>query len=172
MPKRVYCNVEDHKLLDGKKTIEDVTKVGLPTLTHKKVSISNVAGMVMDVDMPDMTHFEAAEYTITHNNGYNSERLGEPGKHTHEFRTVRQKYNVAKATISHESVKFRLIGAHTETQKGDIETGSPFGSTDKYSLLRYEEEIDGTIVTIIDAMAGVIKYNGVAYTDAVQNLLK
>lgn len=172
MPKKVYCNVEDHKLLDGKKTIEDVTKVGLPTLTNKKVSITNVAGMVMDVDMPDMTHFEAAEYTITHNNGYNSEVLATPGKHVHEFRTVRQKYDVAKAVIGHESVKYRLTGAHTETQKGDIETGSPYGSTDKYSLLRYEEEIDGKINTIIDAMAGVIKFNGKKYTDTIQNLLK
>lgn len=65
----------------------------------------------------------------------------------------------------HESVKYRLVGAHVETQKGDIETGSPYGSTDKYSCLRYEEEVDGNVVTIIDAMAGVIKYKGKTYSD-------
>lgn len=171
MPSKVYCNVEDHRLIDGKKTVEDVTKVGLPTLKNKTINI-DVAGMVMAVDMPDMTHFEAADYNIVHNNGVNSKHLGTPGKHIHEFRTVRQKYDVAKARITHESVKFRLTGAHVETQKGDIESGSPYGSTEKYSLLRYEEEINGKVNTIIDAMAGVIKYNGKSYADEVQNLLK
>ena len=171
MPSKVYCNVADHRLLDGKDTVEDVTKVGLPTLTHKTISV-DVSGMTMAVDIPDMTHYEAAEYTITHNNGVNGKVLAVPGKHTHEFRTARQKYTTAKGTIAYESVKFRLVGAHVETQKGDIESGSPYGSTDKYSLLRYEEEVDGKVITIIDSMAGVIKYNGKSYTDEVQNLLK
>lgn len=171
MPTKVYCNVEDHRLIDGKNTVEDVTKVGLPTLTKKTTAI-DVAGMVMSVDMPDMTRFEAAEYTIDHNNGVNCNMLAAPGKHSHEFRTARQRYDNATATITHESVKYRLIGVHKETSKGSIESGSPYGSTEKYSLLRYEEEIDGKIVTVIDAMAGVIKFNGVSYTDDVQNLLK
>lgn len=171
MPSKVYCNVADHRLLDGKNTIEDVTKVGLPTLKHKTISV-DVSGMTMAVDIPDMTHFEAAEYTVTHNNGVNSKVLAVPGKHSQEFRTVRQKYTTAKGEIAYESVKFRLIGAHVETQKGDIESGSPYGSTDRYSLLRYEEEVDGKVITVIDSMAGVIKYNGKSYTDAVQNLLK
>ena len=171
MPSKVYCNVADHRLLDGKNTVEDVTKVGLPTLTHKTISV-DVSGMTMAVDIPDMTHFEAAEYTITHNNGVNGKELAVPGKHTHEVRTARQKYTTAKGTIAYESVKFRLVGAHVETQKGDIESGSPYGSTEKYSLLRYEEEVDGKVITIIDSMAGVIKYNGKSFTDEVQNLLK
>lgn len=171
MPSKVYCNVADHRLLDGSTTVEDVTKVGLPTLTHKTISV-DVSGMTMAVDIPDMTHFESAEYTITHNNGVNGKLLGVPGKHVQEFRTARQKYTTAQGTIAYESVKFRLTGAHVETQKGDIESGSPYGSTDKYALLRYEEEVDGTVVTIIDAMAGIIKFNGQSYTDEVQNLLK
>ena len=171
MPSKVYCNVEDHRLIDGNKTVEDVTKVGLPTIKHKTTTI-DVAGMAMAVDMPDTTHLEASDFTIYHNNGVNGEVLAVPGKHTVEFRTVRQRYDVAKGVIAHESVKYRLVGTHVETQKGDIESGSPFGSTDKYSLLRYEEEINGKVNTVIDAMAGVIKYNGKAYTDEVQNMLK
>ena len=167
---KVYCNVEDHRLFDGGNQVEDVTKVGLPTIKHKTTSI-DVAGMVMAVEMPDMTHLDSAEYTIVHNNGVNSKLLGTPGKHTHEFRTVRQRYVVAGGEITHESVKYRLVGVHYETQKGDIESGSPYGSTDKYSLLRYEEEVDGEVVTIIDAMAGVIKYNGKEYTDIIESLL-
>lgn len=171
MPSKVYINVEDHRLIDGKRTIEDITKVGLPTIKHKTTTI-DVAGMAMAVDMPDITHLESADYTITHNNGVNGNVLGRPGKHEHEFRTVRQRYNVSKGTIGHESVKYRLVGSHVETQKGDIETGSPYGSTDKYALLRYEEEVDGKIIIVIDAMAGVIKYNDKEYTDDIQSLLK
>ena len=74
--------------------------------------------------------------------------------------------------MEHASVKYRLTGVHIETTKGDIESGSPIGSTDRYSCLRYEEEVNGKVTTIIDAMAGVIKYNGKSYTDAVQNMLK
>ena len=38
-------------------------------------------------------------------------------------------------------------------------------------MLRYEEEINGEVTTIIDAMAGVIKFNGVDYTNQIENLL-
>lgn len=171
MPSKVYNNVEDHRLIDGSVTVEDVTKVGLPTIKHSTTSI-DVAGMAMAVDLPNTTHLEAMEYTITHNNGVNCKNLATPGKHTQEFRAVRQRYNVAKGAIEHESVKYRLTGIHVETQKGDIETGSPIGSTDKYSCLRYEEIINGVTTTVIDAMAGIIKFNGVSYSDAVQNMLK
>jgi len=171
MASKVYVNVEDHRLIDGKSTIEDVTKVGLPTFSHPTTTI-NASGMAMDVDMPNTTHFDAADYSIYHNNGTNSKKLAVPGKHTQEFRTVRQRYSVSKGIIEHESVKYRLTGVHVETQKGDIETGSPYGSTDKYSLLRYEEEINGEVVMVVDATAGIIKYNGTSYTDDVQKLLK
>jgi P2 family phage contractile tail tube protein len=171
MPSKVYNNVEGHRLLDNKRVCEDVTKIGLPTIKHSTTTI-NASGMAMDVDMPNTTHIEAMEFTITHNNGTNCQYLANPGKHSIEARTVRQRYNVAKGVIEHEKVKFRITGVHTETQKGDIETGSPFGSTDKYSVLRYEEEVNGKVVTIVDAMAGIIKYNGTNYTDAVEKLLK
>lgn len=170
MPSKVYNNVEDHRLIDGNSVVEDVTKVGLPTIKHDTTTIS-AAGMAMDVDMPNATHLSSMEYNITHNNGVNCKLLGTPGRHEQEFRTVRQRYNVAAGAIEHESVKYRLVGVHVSTEKGDIETGSPYGSTEKYSCLRYEEEINGEVVTIIDA-AGVIKYNGKTYTDEVQNMLK
>ena len=171
MPQKVYNNVEGHRLIDGKRVVEDVTKVGLPTIQHPTTTIS-AAGMAMDVEMPNTTHLNAMEFTVTHNNGVNCKYLSNPGKHTMEFRVVRQRYNVPKGEIQHESVKFRVTGIHTETQKGDIENNSPYGSTEKYSVLRYEEEIDGNIVTIVDASAGVIRYNGKDYTDVVENMLK
>lgn len=171
MPSKVYNNVEDHRLYDGNAIVEDVTKVGLPTIKHTTTTI-DVAGMSMAVDMPNFTHLDAMEYTIYHNNGVRCNLLAAPRKHTHEFRTVRQRYNVAKGEIEHESVKYRLVGVHTETAKGDIESGSPIGSTEKYSCLRYEEIVNGVSQVLIDAMAGIIKINGVSYTDPVQNMLK
>lgn len=171
MPSKVYNNIEDHRVIDGKRTIEDVTKIGLPTIKHPTTTIS-ASGMAMDVDVPNTTHLEAMEFTLYHNNGVNCQYLANPGKHNIEARTVRQRYNVAKAVIEHESVKYRITGMHVETQKGDIETGSPYGSTEKYSVLRYEEEIDGKVTTIADAMAGLIRFNGKDYTDVVQSMLE
>ena len=171
MPSKVYNNVEGHKLIDNNRTCEDVTKIGLPTVKHPTTTIS-ASGMAMDVDMPNTTHLEAMDFTITHNNGVNCQYLAQPGKHTIEARTVRQRYNVAKAVIEHEAVKFRILGVHVETQKGDIETGSPYGTTEKYSIIRYEEEVNGKVVVLVDATAGIIKYNGTNFTDEVENLLK
>lgn len=171
MPSKVYNNIEGHRLLDNGRVCEDVTKVGLPTISHPTATIA-AAGMAVDVDMPNVTHLDAMEFSITHNNGVNCKHLSNPGKHSIELRAVRQGYTVAKGEIGHESMKCRFIGITKETQKGDIETGSPYGSTVRYSLLRYEEELNGEIVTLIDAMAGIIKYNGQDYTSAVENMLK
>ncbi|MCE5342208.1 MAG: phage major tail tube protein [Eubacteriales bacterium] len=170
MPTKVYNNVEGHRLLNNGLVAEDVTSVGLPTVKHSSTDIK-ASGMAMDVAMPNTTHMEAMEITVAHNNGVNCRYLADPGKHLIEARVARQGYNVASGEIEHKSVKFRVTCVHSETDKGKIETGNPYGSTEKYSVLRYEEEIDGEIVTIIDAMAGIIKFNGKSYTDEVENLL-
>lgn len=170
MPKLVYNNVEDHRLIDNGRVVEDVTKVGLPTMEHPTTNI-DAAGMAIAVDMPNTTHLNAMDFTIYHNNGTNCRYLQDPGKHTFEFRTARQRYGVANAAIEHESVKFRVTAVRVSTQKGDIETGSPYGSTEKYSVLRYEEEVNGEITVVADAMAGIIKYNGVDYKSQVESLL-
>lgn len=176
MPQRVYNNIEGHRIIDkvGKKsyTIEDVTKIGLPTFKHPTTEFKNVSGLAMDVNMPNTTHLEAADFTLYHNNGVNSKYLAVPEKHQFEVRTVRQKFVTAKGEIQHETVKYRITCIYTETQKGDLETGSPYGSTEKYSVLRYEEEIDGTVVTVYDAMAGIIKKNGKEYLDVIESMLK
>ena len=175
MPQRVYNNVEGHRVIDkvGNKTvtIEDVTKIGLPTFKHPTTELKNISGLAMDLNMPNTTHLEAADFTLYHNNGVNSKYLAVPVKHQFEVRTVRQKFVTAKGEIQHESVKYRVTGIHSETQKGDIETGSPYGSTEKYSLLRYEEEVDGKIITTYDAINGIIMIDGKSYTDVVESML-
>lgn len=171
MPTKVYNNVEGHRLVDNGYTVEDITQVAVPTISFPTTPIS-ASGMAMDVDMPNITHLEAMEYSISHNNGMNGNRLSDPGRHFCEFRVVRQRYNVAGGQIEHESMKFRMTGVLKNVEDGTVETGNPFGSTNKYSVLRYEKEINGEIVTLIDAMAGIIKINGVNYTDAVESMLK
>lgn len=172
MPKKVYNNVEGHRVIDNKRTVEDVTKVGLPTVKHPTTEISKVSGMAMDINMPDGTRLEAMEFAIYHNNGVNCHRLTDPDKHTFEFRVVRQRYNVTKAIMEHESVKYRIIGFHVSTEKGDVEMGNPLGSTEKYSVLRYEEEVNGKVTIVADATAGLLKFNGKDYTNVIESMLK
>lgn len=170
MLNKVYNNVEGHRLLDNGNMCEDVTSLSLPTLSHPTSTIS-ASGMSMDVDVPNITHLDAAEMGVSHNNGVNCNALANPGKHLLEGRVVRQRYNVASGEIEHESVKYRITGIHKSTEKGSIETGNPYGSTEKYSVLRYEEIIDGVTTVLVDAMAGIIEFNGKSYTDPVENLL-
>ena len=171
MPKIVYNNVVDHRLIDNGNVVEDVTSVSVSTLEHPTTTV-NSAGMAMDVDVPNMAHLNAMEFTISHNNGVNCRYLANPGKHMLETRIARQRYNVAQGENEYESVKFRVTGLHKSTEKGTIENNNPYGSTDKYSVLRYEEEVNGEIVTLIDATSGIIRYNGVDYTSPVESLLK
>lgn len=171
MPKFVRLNVEDHRLLDGTKMVEDVTTVGLPTIEHPTTSVK-AAGMVMDVDIPNIFHFNAMEFEISHNNGTNCNLLAAPGNHSLEFRVARDVYDSTEGETDLELVKVRVRGAHKSTEKGDIETGNPYGSTEKYSVLRYEEEIRGKVTTLIDSMAGIIKINGKDYSSKLKSLLE
>lgn len=169
--KSMKINVVDHLLLDNNKEIEDVTSVVLPVLEHPTTPI-DTSGIALAMDVPDTTKYNAAEYSIAHNNGTNHHILATPGLHTHEFRTVRQKYTTSKTKIEFESVKYRLTGMHKSNEKGTIETGNPWGSTDKYSLVRYEEIVDGVQTVLIDGPNNINKINGVDYSGDVQKLLK
>lgn len=171
MPQRVYNNVVGHRVVDNQNVAEDVTSIAVPTIEHPTTSVAS-SGMAMDVDMPNNAHVKAMELGITHNNGLNCRYLSNPGKHNIEARVARQRYNVSMGDNEYESVKFRFVAVHKSTEKGNIESDNPYGSTDKFSVLRYEEEINGEIVTIIDAMAGIIKFNGKDYTSQVEDLLR
>lgn len=170
MPQKVRNNVVGHRMFDNNLIVEDVTSVTLPTISHPTTTIK-ASGMAMDVDMPDATHLDAMEITVAHNNGVNCKNLSNPGKHVMEFRVAVQNYDTAQAEIEYESVKYRVIGVHKSTEKGSVETSNPLGSSDKYSVLRYEEEVNGEITTIVDAMAGIIRFNGKDYTDEIEKIL-
>lgn len=170
MPKKVYNNVEDHRLIDNGRMVEDVTSVGLPTVEHPTVDI-DAAGMAGVVSMPNSVKVNAMEFTVNHNNGENCQRLCDAGKHVIEFRLVRQRYNVPKGEIEHESVKYRVTGVHKSTEDGTAQAGNPLGSSDKFSVLRYEKIINGETITLVDVMTGTLKINGEDITDVVQSML-
>lgn len=170
MPKKVYNNVEDHRLLDNGRVTEDITSVSLPDIEHPTVDI-DAAGMAGAVSMPNQVKINNMELSIAHNNGVNCPRLADPGKHTIEFRIARQRYNVPKGEIEHESVKYRFTGVHKSSSDGTVESGNPIGSTEKFTVLRYEKIVDGTTVTLVDKMTGTIKINGKDLSSEVQNLL-
>ena len=101
MLRKVYNNVEGHRVLDGGQVCEDITSISLPTLSNTTSTIK-ASGMAMDVDVPDTTHMEAAEIGISHNNGVNCKLLAAPGKHSLEARVVRQRYNVQAGGAAQE----------------------------------------------------------------------
>ena len=170
MPKNVRCNVEDHRLLDGKTKCEDVTKITLPTIEHPTTSVKS-AGMVMDVDLPNIYHYNAMELGISHNNGTNCKTLSNPGIHNIEARVARENYVTSKGVMDLELIKVRVKCAHKSTEKGTVETGNPYGSNEKYSIIRYEEEWNGEVWTLIDSTAGKIVINGVDYSSKLASML-
>lgn len=169
--KSMKINVVDHLLLDGGKEVEDITQVGLPTFEHPTTDV-NTSGIAIAMSIPDTTKFNAATYTVAHNNGNNNILLQTPGLHEQEFRTVRQKYTVSKTEIEYESVKYRVTGMHQSTEKGTIESGNPYGSTETYGLVRYEEIVNGKTVMLIDGPKNIIRVNGKDYSGDVEKLLR
>ena len=170
MPKKVYNNVEDHRLIDNGRTVEDVTSVTLPTVEHPTVDI-DAAGLAGVVSMPNSVKINAMEFSVAHNNGVNCEYLSMPGKHTMEFRMARQTFNTSKTDIKHEGAKFRVTALFKSVEKGTIETGNPWGSTVKYGLVRYEEIVNGKQTFLVDATGNKLVVNGKSFTDDISNLL-
>ncbi len=170
MPKRVYCNVEDHRLYTNGVQCEDITSVTLPTIEHTTTEIK-AAGMMMELDMPNTTRLKAMEFAVSHNNGENCNLLSSSEKQVLEFRLVRQRYDTAQAVIGHENVKYRVTGIFKKREEGTAETDNPLGYTDTFSVIRYEELIGGKEILVADAMAGLIRKNGVDVTDVVQQML-
>lgn len=171
MPKKIKINVEDHKLLDNSEVCEDVTQVVLPDFEHPTTEVNNVSGMAMNLDVPNPSRFNSAEFQVAHNNGVNCELLDTPGKHIMEFRMARQTFVTSETDIRHEGVKFRVTALFKRVSKGSIETGNPWGSTVTYGIVRYEEIVDGKQTFLVDATGNQLVVNGRSFTDDISNLL-
>lgn len=171
MPKMIKVNVEDHKLIDDGRVCEDVTEVGLPDLEFVTIAIENISGLAGNMDLPLSSKLQATEYTINHNNGTNCERLFDPVIHKQEFRAVRQVLDTARASVGYESVKYRLHGKPKGSTGGNITKGNPWGGAVRYSMLRYEEIVNGKQTKMIDILANKVVINGKDYSLDVSKLL-
>ena len=173
--KHIKINVEDHKLLNDGTVCEDITSVTLPSFEHPTTPVENVSGMAMNLNVPNTTRYNAAELSIAHNNGENCESLAEPGTHDIEFRMARQDFNAVDAALKYEGIKYLAKVMFVATEKGTIEKGNPWGSTCRYSIIRFEEihTVDGKAETkvLVDATANKLEVNGVSFTDDLSSLL-
>lgn len=170
MPSRVYNNVVDQKILVNNKEAEDVKNIGLPTFNYKVTTVS-VAGMVMDVEVPDQAHLDAAELTIAHNNGRNCIELEKGGTLKIEGRIVREVFNAEKGIMDYALMKVYASVMVKGVEKGTSERGNPYGSTVHYAILRYEEWQGDKLRRLVDAISGNNEVDGKQIADKVQQLL-
>jgi len=172
MPRRVYNNVEDHRVVVNGIVVEDVTSVEIPTWEHPTNTYENVAGVPMNLEIPNTTRVNAMELTVNHNMGVNGERLRDPGKLTIEVRVARQYLATMEADVKHGGMKYRMTCMHKSTAPGTVEAGNPMGYAETYSVLSYEELVDGQQVALVDAAGGTIRKNGRQISDDVEALLR
>lgn len=170
MQSRVYNNVEDHLLKFDGLEIEDVTSVTNPNLEFKTNDV-DAAGMGGTLSVPT-SKLNPMEITVAHNNGKNANKLHRRGVHNMDFRIARQLYNVPQSEMGYESVKYRAKVIHKSRQHGTVERGNPTGYIDVYSVIRFEEEVAGKVVTCVDISTGECKIDGVDYASPIRSILQ
>ena len=170
MPKKVYNKIVGQRLMDGSLEIEDVTSVTLPDVEFTTDEY-DVSGLAAVIEAIDPSHVNAMTFSVAHNNGLNCQTLNSPKKHRFEFRIAQQALNTALGSTEYNSVKYRVEGMPKKISDGTAERGNPLGSTVDYTVTRFEKEVGGTVVTLVDALAGIIKINGTDYTSQISTLL-
>jgi phage tail tube protein FII len=168
--KEIWNIIQDSRFLDNGVVIEDVQTAELPNMEFATTEIKG-SGMAGAVSMPDYSMLNAMSASLNHNNGRNCHLLRTPGKHKMEFRAVSQVMDVENSEVKQALDKFRIDGLYTSDTGGTIERSNPRSSTDSFSVLRYEHERNGEILTLIDIPRGIIKINGVDYSAAGKSLL-
>ena len=170
MPKKVHNKVVDQKIMDGSLEVEDVTSVTLPDVSFTTDEY-DVSGLAATIEAVDPSHVDAMTLSISHNNGINCHQLAEPKRHKFEIRLAQQALNTGMGSTDYNSVKYRAEGTPKKISDGTVERGNPLGTTIDYSLTRFEKEVSGEVVTLIDALAGIVRINGVDYTSPIKALL-
>lgn len=168
--KKIANNVIDHKLLDNKRVVEDVVSITPPKVEHPTDEI-RAAGIPLDLNLPNKAKVNAMELKINHNNGKNCRYLRNPGKHKIEGRMARQNYDVANVDMALDSIKFRATVMHVSTETNQIESGNPYAATETFSVIRWEEELNGEMITKVD-VAGTVLINGRDCRRDVESILK
>lgn len=170
MPKKVYNKIVGQRLVEDNLEIEDVTSVTLPDIEFTTDEY-DVSGLAAVVEAIDPSHVNAMTFSVAHNNGLNCQTLNAPRKHKFEFRLAQQALNTAMGNTEYNSVKYRVDGMPKKISDGTAERGNPLGTTVDFAVTRFEKEVAGEVVTLVDALAGIIKINGVDYTNQINALL-
>lgn len=166
----VYNNVVRYRLTDNGVEIEDVTGFTPPEVENP-VSTISVGAMSGEIELPDL-FVNAMTLSITHNNGKNCNLLRRPGKHSLVLSVARQKYDSAGQEMGYENVTYRMIAMHKKLSDGQIQTKNPIGGTEDFSCTRYEKRVNGVEEVLIDVPAGIVRYNGVDYTNDIESALQ
>lgn len=166
----IYNNVVRSRVMDNGTEVEDVTSITLPSIEHPTTEIST-NGMAGAMSLPDSAFINSMTMSIAHNNGKGASALCKPGRHAIIINVARQKYDTAGQEIGFKNVTYKMIVLHTKSDKGKVETKNPLGTTDDFSVTRYEEIVEGTTTILIDVPGGIVQFDGEDYTSQVEAAL-
>lgn len=170
MIKKWQNNVVDHKIYDGGVEIINVQEVVLPSIEFNTTDFTP-GGIAGDLTLPNFYKLKAMTISVKHNGGSQNRELKRLGRHNFEFRLAVQELNGDTGELEAKAVKYRVGAVLTSTSDDKVSRDNPISNESQYSVLTYQEEIDGEIVTDIDILADKIMINGVTYTDKIAALL-
>ena len=84
---------------------------------------------------------------------------------------ARQVISTATGNSAPELTKVRFTGTPMKVTRGSVERGNPRGQSVQFSVQRYEEEVGGKTVILIDALAGILQINGKDYASEINRIL-
>lgn len=171
MIKKWQNNVVDHLMFDGDVEIINVQEISLPSIEYNTTDFTP-GGTSGDLTLPNFYKLKAMSFSVKHNGGSKNRELARQGRHNFEFRCAVQELNGETGEIEPKSVKYRIGGLLTSTADDKISRDNPISNESQYSVLKYQKEEDGEIVTDIDVLANKVMINGVTYTDKVSALLE
>ena len=170
MNKQVHNKVIDQRLFDWDTLVEDVTSIDTPEIEYVSDEV-DIPGATAKINIVMPYQVGAMTVTINHNNGNGCDGLNAPETHKIELRMARQVISTATGNSEPELTKVRFTGTPMKVTRGSVERGNPRGQSVQFSVQRYEEEVGGKTVILIDALAGILQINGKDYASEINRIL-
>lgn len=170
MNKQVHNKVIDQRLFDGDTLVEDVTSIDTPEIEYVSDEV-DIPGATAKINIVMPYQVGAMTVTVNHNNGNGCDGLNAPETHKIELRMARQVISTATGNSAPELTKVRFTGTPMKVTRGSVERGNPRGQSVQFSVQRYEEEVNGKVVILIDALAGILQINGKDYASEINRIL-
>lgn len=170
MNKQVHNKVIDQRLFDGDTLVEDVTSIDTPEIEYVSDEV-DIPGATAKINIVMPYQVGAMTVTVNHNNGNGCDGLNAPETHKIELRMARQVISTATGNSEPELTKVRFTGTPMKVTRGSVERGNPRGQSVQFSVQRYEEEVNGKVVILIDALAGILQINGKDYASEINRIL-